>query len=241
MRQCIKGASLFVAALTAGWMMASTALAHHLWVMEAEDAYVVCRGMINERIDPYAPACVTQISAMADDGENLPILRMDEKERVTFKTDEKPVITTVVSEWGDRVNTTRGKKLMNRQAAEASGLTVISAFISTQYSKTLFASSDLNLKPLGMKFEIVPLADPITIAPGKPVAFKLLFEGRPLAEVSVFTNHTQEFKTDANGVGLLSFEKKGMYLLYAKHKLPAANDPYLDYMQFMTFLTFEVK
>ena len=46
---------------------------------------------------------------------------------------------------------------------------------------------------------------------------------------------------DANGVGHLPFEKKGMHLLYAKHKLPAENDPYLDYMQFMTFLTFEVK
>ena len=166
MKQCIKSAVFFVAALTAGWMMASSAVAHYLWVMEADDAYAVCRGMINERIDPYEPACVTQISAMDAGGENLKVLRMDEKERVIFKTDEKPVLATVVSEWGDRVNTTRGKKLMNRQAAEASGLTVISAFNSTQYSKTLLAPSDLILKPLGMKFEIVPLADPTTAASG---------------------------------------------------------------------------
>jgi hypothetical protein len=241
MRQCLKSAIVFTMAMAGMCVAARSSLAHHLWVQEVDVAYAVCRGSIGERLDSYNPSCVTHISAKSPDGRGLSITRTNEKDRVVFTANEKPAIVAVTSEWGDRVNTTRGKKLMNRQAAEAAGLTVVSAFTSTQFSKTLFAPSGVSTLPLGLRFELVPLADPMTLAPGTPIAFKLLFDGRPLAGAPILTNIDQESKTDANGVAHITFEKSGVHLLYATHQVPAAKDSGLDFQKFMTFLTFEVK
>ncbi|MFP4040300.1 MAG: DUF4198 domain-containing protein [Desulfosudaceae bacterium] len=215
--------------------------AHHLWVFEENGRYVAARGHIGERLDAYDPSCVTQISARSTDGKALSINRTNEKERVVFTTKEKPAMVAVTSAWGDRVNTTRGKKLMNRKEAEAKGLTVISAFSSTQYSKTLFAPAKISTQSLGLKFELVPLADPMALTPGESIAFKLLFDGRPLAGIPIATNHDQETQTDEDGVARLTFEKSGRQLLYATHQIPAGKDSGLDFLKFMTFLTFEGK
>ena len=131
--------------------------------------------------------------------------------------------------------------MMNRQAAEDAGLTVISAFFSTQYSKILFAPSVLNQKALGMKFEILPITDPMTAGPGELIAFKLFFEGQSLTGISIFTNDGQESKTDTNGVAHIAFKNKGTQLLYAKHQTPDESGRQLDYLKFMTFLIFEAK
>ncbi|MFO7750305.1 MAG: DUF4198 domain-containing protein [Desulfobacteraceae bacterium] len=242
MKHCLRIVTAFTMAMAGMWVATPSSFAHYLWVQEADDAaYAVCRGTIGERLDTYKPSCVTQISANSPDGKSLSITRTNEKERVVFTANEKPAMVAVTSEWGDRVNTTRGKKLMSRQAAEAAGLTVVSAFTSTQFSKTVFASSKLNTASLGLKFELVPLTDPVTVSPGTPTAFKLLFNGRPLAGTPILTNFHREAKTDENGAAQITFEKSGVHLLYATHHVPAEENSALDFLKFMTFLTFEVK
>lgn len=241
MRLLMKFIIFLAVALAEVWIVTAPCAAHHLWVMESDGAYSVCRGSINERTDPYDPSCVAGISALAADGTEIPVSRKDDKTQAVFTTTQQPALVTVVSKWGNRVNTTRGKKLMSREKAEAAGLTVISAFMSTQFSKTVFTPSGINSQPVGLKFEIIPLVDPMTLAPGTPAAFKLLFDGRPLRGVSVFSNHDQKATTDANGMVQFSFEKSGVHLLYAIHKTPSAKDSGLDFFKFMSFLTFEVK
>jgi len=241
MKQCLKIMILLAVTVAGIWVTATSSFAHYLWVQEMDDSYAVCRGSIGERIDAYNPSCVTQILANSPDGTGVLITRTNEKERVVFTANEKPAIVSVTSEWGDRVNTTRGKKLMSRQAAEAAGLNVVSAFTSTQFSKTMLAPSRFNTQLLGLRFELVPLADPMTLAPGMPAAFKLLFDGRPLAGTPVLTNYDKESKTDENGVTQIVFEKSGVCLLYATHQIPAEKDSGLDFLKFMTFLIFEAK
>ena len=241
MKQCLKIVMVLAMTLAGMWGTSTSSFAHYLWVQEVDDSYAVCRGSIGERIDSYNPFCVTHISAKSPDGTAVSIARTNEKDRVVFTAKEKPAMVSVTSEWGDRVNTTRGKKLMNRQAAEAAGLNVVSAFTSTQFSKTMFAPSKSNTQLLGLRFELVPLADPMTLAPGTPAAFKLLFDGRPLAGVPILTNCDKESKTDENGVAQIAFGKSGVCLLYATHRIPADKDSGLDFFKFMTFLIFEAK
>ncbi|MGM0453935.1 MAG: DUF4198 domain-containing protein [Thermodesulfobacteriota bacterium] len=221
--------------------LSAPVFAHHLWVTNKDGLYAVNRGMISERIDAYDPDCVQKVRAYGQDGKEIPVQRINEAEQVKFKTETTPAMTRVVSKWGDRVNTTRGKKLMSREQAENEGLTVISTFFSTQFSKTLFESSSQNRKPLDMKFEIVPLQDPLAADPNEPVPFQLLFEGKPLADTAIYTNDDREIKTDENGVARIACGQTGAHLLYAKHRTPPENDEAYDYLKFMTFLTFEVK
>lgn len=241
MKQCFKNMIAITMAVAGMWVTATSSFAHYLWVQEEDGAYSVCRGTIGERLDSYIPSCVTQISAKSPDGTELSITRTNKKEQVVFTVNEKPAIVLVTSEWGDRVNTTRGKKLMNRQAAEAAGLTVVNAFTSTQFSKTMFAPSPVNTQSLGLRFELVPLTDPMILAPGRSTGFQLLYDGRPLAGTPVLTNFDQESKTDENGVVQIPFEKSGVHLLHATHQVPVEKDSGLDFLRVMTFLTFEVK
>lgn len=222
-------------------LLTAPALGHHLWVSVEDGSYTVNRGVISERTDAYDPACVKNVKAYAKDGRPLSVKRLNKAEEVVFQTDAPAALASVVSQWGDRVNTTRGKKLMSRAEAEKVGLTVISAFFSTQFAKTLFQSSDRNLEPLGLKFEIVPLDNPMAAGPDEAVSFALLLDGRPLGQAAIYTQDNREIKTDQNGVAHIAFEKKGVHLLYASHRCPAENDSKLDYLKFMTFLTFEVK
>jgi len=222
-------------------LLSVPAFGHHLWVSVDDGNYTVNRGIISERTDAYDPGCVEAIKAYGQNGAPLSVQRINKAEQVRFQTDAPAALASVVSKWGDRVNTTRGKKLMSRAEAEKAGLTVISAFFSTQFSKTLFKPSDRNLKPLGLKFEIVPLDNPLAVRPGEAVSFKLLFDGKPLGQAAVYTLDDREFQTDKNGVARIAFEKNGKHLLYAKHKTPDESNRGLDYLKFMTFLTFEVK
>jgi len=219
-------------------LFSSPAFGHHLWVSVDDGSYAVNRGIISERTDPYDSDCVKEIKAYAEDGEPLSVERINKAEQVRFQTEAPAALASVVSKWGDRVNTTRGKKLMSRKEAEKAGLTVVSAFFSTQFAKTLFKSSDQNTKPLGLKFEIVPRQCPLSAKPGQPVSFTVLFEGKPLADAVIYTQDDREIPTDEYGVARIAFDKSGRQLIYAKHQRPAEADTGLDYLKFMTFLSF---
>jgi hypothetical protein len=221
-------------------LLTAPASGHHLWVSVDDGDYAVNRGLISERTDAYNPACVQEIKAYGQDGEPLSVERINEAEQVWFKTGAPAALAVVMSKWGDRVNTTRGKKLMSRSEAEKAGLTVISAFFSTQFSKTLFKPSDRNQEPLGMQFEIVPQQCPLTAKPGEPVSFLVRFKGKPLSDTAIYTQGDREIRTDENGVARIAFDKSGKQLIYAKHERPAKAGTELDYLKFMTFLIFEV-
>ena len=109
--------------------------AHHLWVFEENGKYVVARGHMPERIDAYDPKCVTDVNAYDETGSAVLVQRKDEANRVVFNSGNKISMITVRCDWGFRVNTTQGKKLISRKDAEKQGLAVISAFFSTQFLK----------------------------------------------------------------------------------------------------------
>ena len=212
--------------------------AHHLWLIRGDDGYVVARGTL-ERIDPYDPGCIKEIRAYADDGRVVPVQRIDERHRVYFMPDKPVAMVTVTSEWGYRVNTTKGKKFMTRGEAQDAGLHVLDAFFSTHCAKSLFCSVTPVDKPVGMKFEIVPLEDPYRTTPGTDLPVKLLFDGKPLAGVSIFTDNGEEVETDENGIARLRKSANVRQLIYSRHRIAAVDRGDLDYLVFTAFLTIE--
>jgi nickel transport protein len=220
---------------------AQTVFAHHLWVSKKDDLYAVCRGLISERLDAYDASKVVEIKAIGKDGSILPIHRQDENNGAFFKVDQDIAAVVVRCDWGHRVNTTQGKKLMTRQEAEQAGFRVVDSFFSTQFGKSLFAEGDEFTNPADIMFEIVPQENPFEKGAGEQLTVMVIFEGKPLADTSVYTEKGQEVKTDQDGVAVIKIEKKGMQLISAGHKLPTAENSGLDYHMFTTFFNFEVK
>lgn len=217
------------------------AYAHYLWVLQQEDQYVVARGTIPDNLEAYNPDAVTVIRAFDREGSEIPIERLHDKVRVSFRAKKSPSIAAVMCDWGSRVKTTRGKKLMTRSEAERQGFQVLEAFLSTQTSKSLFEDGDAVCKQLGMKFELVPTKSPFQLGPGEPLDVRLLFEGAPLKDAMVSTAEQAQTKTDEKGIARIAGCKGGWNMIMARHTVSVSGNPDIHYHQFMTFLVFKVQ
>jgi len=217
------------------------AFGHHLWITQEGENYIVSRGIIPDKVDPYSPDAVTFIKAFDGKGKGISVNRVNDKERVFFRTGGSPSLAVVLCDWGSRVNTTRGKKLMTRREAEQQGFKVIESFLSTQTSKTLFEDGAAVCRHLGMKFEFVPIKSPFRLGPGEPLELKLMYDGAPLKNAAVSSDADTRTKTDENGMVRINISKTGCNVIMAKHIVPSLNDADVDYHQFMTFLVVKIK
>ena len=73
-------------------------------------------------------------------------------------------------------------------------------------------------KKLEMKLEIIPLENPYQKKAGDNIKFQVLFNGKPLADKTVFASNRnsskQKVKTDKNGRFSFTIEKEGLWLVH---------------------------
>ncbi|MBN2372300.1 DUF4198 domain-containing protein [bacterium] len=222
-------------------LLAQTAYAHHLWIMKNDDGFAVARGHAPDKTEDYNPESVKEIRAFDRDGNPLPITQKITKNRVILEPAGAISMITVWCDWGYRVNTTQGKKLMTRQEAEKAGFRVVQSFFSTQFAKTLFEACKGVNKNVGLPLEIVPLKDPLTLLNGEELPVQLFWEGKPLSNVAIISGDGQEAQTDPKGVAALKIPSKGMQIFSAAHKVSEQSSAEIDYHLYTTFLSFEVK
>ena len=234
-------AFLLLAYLMLASFLGRHAYAHYLWVMQQNDLYIVARGTtIPNNLEAYNPNAITLIKGLDQEGGEIPIQRVDGKARVVFRAEKAPSMVAVRCDWGSRVQTTRGKKLMARNEAEQQGFKVLEAFLSTQTSKTLFEDGSAVCQPLNLKFELVPTKSPFQLAPGKPLEVRLYFDGAPLKGAMISSPGHPQTETDDDGMALITGCQKGWNVLMARHKVSPFSNPDINYHQFMTFLVFKV-
>lgn len=91
----------------------------------------------------------------------------------------------------------------------------------SRYLKSLLQvgdrQNDVYKKSLGMKLEIMPLENPYSKKVGDKVKFQILFDGKPLADRTVFADNrnstTQKMKTDKNGKVTVKLDHSGLWLV----------------------------
>ena len=103
--------------------------------------------------------------------------------------------------------------------------------------------------PLGLGLEIVPLEDPAGLKAGDYLPFKLLAEGKPVAE-TVFCTYagfsTEDdwaytTRTDSKGIGKIKILNAGIWVMKANVKQPYPNPEEADEYSYTTSLSFEVR
>ncbi len=94
----------------------------------------------------------------------------------------------------------------------------------SRFLKTLLQVGDKHdatfKKIAGMKLEIVPLENPYAKKVGDNLKMQVLFDGKPLADKTVFANNrettdvsTQKITTDKNGKISFKLDRKGVWLI----------------------------
>ena len=99
-------------------------------------------------------------------------------------------------------------------------------------------------RPVGLTLELVPEADPTSLAVGQSLPVRLIYEGAPLAGAKVFAipNERPEdqvsARSDAKGRVLLPLSRGGMWLIKAVQMIPAPAGSGADWESFWASLTF---
>lgn len=122
----------------------------------------------------------------------------------------------------------------------------------SKYAKAYVVAGQSNAnfaKPLGLKIEIVPQADPANLKPGDEVPVQVLFDGKPIADIQIeiATSRDPRTKSDftkvgrTNSEGLLSIPvaSAGKIRLHAVAMLQVKAATH-DWESYWASLTFEV-
>lgn len=104
-------------------------------------------------------------------------------------------------------------------------------------------------QPEGLWLEIIPERSTCNLRVGSTLTVRVLFEGKPLARVSLAagyegaTGHKYPVwgKTDRKGRLRVPFNRPGVWFVRTLHMVPTSNDPEADWQSAFSTLTFEVK
>lgn len=122
----------------------------------------------------------------------------------------------------------------------------------SKYAKTYVtmageAAGEVYRKVVGLAIEIVPEADPALLKPGAQLPVRVLFQGKPAADLQVIRStpdgakgqHTVVGRTDAEGRLSVPIQAAGKHRLHAIQMVASQGTPH-DWESFWASFTFEV-
>ncbi len=229
------------------FMLTQSTFAHHAWVEKQDGRYKVSWGHPPE-VNPYETDRVKEIATFDKKGVQVPADIINEKDAVYLSSKKDLSMVTLSMKGVYYVTTPDGTKRIGKKEAEAQGIQVVDAVYSSQFSKSIFAYSDVAAKSTGMKFEIVTLKDPYKLKTGETLPIKVLFDGKPLEGATIETGNDKEGekgnkpagKTDKNGLADITIGNDGMQIILATYRIPT-NNPDANFLSFKTALTLVLK
>ena len=109
----------------------------------------------------------------------------------------------------------------------------------------LTAPDDTFSRVAGQRLEIVPLNNPLALAPGGDLGVKLLFDGQPLAGALVKTWHRKDgqllivrTRSAADGTAALTLPHPGAWMVSVVHMVPAVGVKDIDWDSLWANLSF---
>jgi len=222
------------------FLLATSSSAHDLWIAKEENAFIVARGHAPDRIDEYNPLCVKEVKGFDAHGKAVSLVGEPERHRYRFRADGSVSLISLQCDWGYRVTTTEGKKLMSREQAVHEGFRVINSFFSTQFLKAVVSGGEVVTTAVGMRLELVPLKNPFEISPGEKLPLRLLYEGNPLTDTDIVSHAGEAVKTNDSGIAAVTISNGKNDLFSARFIVPAEHRSDIDYHQCMTFLAIGV-
>ena len=230
----------FLLIMVVVFLSAQGVWAHHPWIEKEGDGFGVKWGH-PPTAGPYEPGKVKEIKVFDKKGKASEFERKDEKDAVSLSSKSDISMVSIFFEGGYVVKTPDGYKKVTKQEARKTGLQIVDSFYYYQFAKSLFAYNKSVTKPVGMKFEIVPLKNPFALQEGRLLPIKVLFEGKPIENIAVKVGKEEVAKTDKNGMAKVQVKEKGMQVIVMTYRIPTKNNPDADSLSYTTVLTWNRK
>lgn len=104
------------------------------------------------------------------------------------------------------------------------------AMHSLKYNKNIFGWSDQYKQPVGLDFELVPLANPLDKNTAQ-LPVQVLYKGKPVGGVKIEVHGQKtDYTTDAQGQAVVPLSAQGLQYIAASYKVPLQNDANADEM-----------
>jgi len=209
--------------------------AHDVWLITRGDHLELQYG--HETSEVYNPVKVTEYKGYNSEGTPVALERDPMPEAFALKKNPQAAMITVVFDNGYWVEGSSTNWMnVTKETAKSLG----QYHHPIKLHKSIYAWNPGFAKPMGLKFEIVPQADPFKAAGTLPV--QVLFDGKPLAgakvEYGIHGDKAPSVQADKVGKASVPVTAKGEQF-FAVDYSPAAAGP--EKTSYATSLRYELK
>lgn len=216
----------------------SMALAHEYVIEREGDAYVLYQGHLyaahagEERV-AYDPAIVQQTYCVRTGGE---LVRVPPATAYPLRVNAPCAAVFVQASSGYWSQTLAGAQ--NKPKTEVAA--ALRSWLSEESIKLVETWTPILAAPLTQGLELVPLADPRTIAVGDKLRLRALWRGKPKAGVTVAYQGDPRGVTGDDGTVNIRLRQSGTQVISASFEEPL-NDPKADKIVRATILQFQTR
>ena len=221
-------------------LLCSHALAHDWWLNKSNSNFDIVKGHIEAdgvHCDLYEPDRAIQAAGYRDDGQVLPITitwKKDGSGSYIESAEQFCALTALVYNkyW---MKTTKGWKNY-RSWGE---FEIIKEGQSYKYTKHIQDWHGCLAKPLGQRFEIVPLKDPTKMNEGDFLPLKIFFMGKEIQSAKITKISKTHDLESINGDGVFNVRigPTGFQFFNAKIEIPVKDKEIIWYAASLTFYT----
>lgn len=209
--------------------------AHDMWLEKSKVGYSVTVGHKGQA-DPYDPARVQEVIGYTKNSWPVKLRIERGQNDCNVFTDESFCALAAILDNEYWLKTTEGWK----NQRDMKGLEIVELGRSFKYTKHIEKWSGFLNKPLGQRFEIVPLKDPTTLKQGDNLPIRVFFEGKPCGNAKVSKSskmtdtHTLEDVQGENPF-MVEIGTPGLQLVSAKLEMPVKGNQKVWFACSLTF------
>ena len=228
---------LFIFLIT-GTVLIGSAQAHDVWLEAQKNALKVVYGHPDE-LEDYSPAKVKVIRAYDTEGKEISVKVTSNEEQMLVKPAADTSVVTVEYDNGywTKIGPTTWENRSKSDFAQ-----YLESSHSLKYNKNLFGWNPGASQPSGMKFEILPLENPLAKTGNDKIKLQVLYKGKPLPNAGLEVHGGDEtYKADANGkIEVALNGKQKFQYIAAYHRHPAPGNLHVDEISLTANLVFNV-
>ena len=213
--------------------------AHGLWTEERRGNIEVVYGHGAED-GKFSAQKVSGAWAYDVNGKMIPVTVERLADHARLQPLSRPAVMSVALNNG-MWSQTADKKWTNEGRTKVPG--AVTALQTFKYSLTIYEAG-VKLPPLKrLRLVIVPLADPLSVGPGKELPVQVLLDGKPLAAVKLMGDYRSQpdevsATTDAQGRARVTIRNEGLNIIAAETVVKVSGNPDIDEQGLFTSLTF---
>jgi len=211
--------------------------AHDMWLQEIDGGFSIALGHEGQT-DPYESARVKDVTGYTENGWTVELDIEREKEECRVMADEAFCAIGAFLDNKYWMKTTEGWKNQRQRK----GLEILEEGHSYKFTKHVVKWCNLLAKPLGQRFEIVPLQDPTRLKEGDRLPVKIFFEGKPahVARLAKTSNISQTHDIEpvqGGGPFIVDIGPAGLQLINAKFRFSVQGRQVVWFASSLTFCT----